>query len=101
MNRALVIFLCVLVAGCSPLMRRGEFSLLAADSSGVNVLSQKPVEGRACFSIVKMSTFIGDDVFENAVRDALSKHTGANVLVNVTFTDNGECVDVQGLPGRL
>jgi hypothetical protein len=101
MNRALVASFCVLISACSPPMRRGEFTLLAESASGVTVLSQTPVDGRACFNFLKMQVFIGDDVFEDAVRHALSKHSGANVLVNASFTDNGECVDVQGLPGRM
>jgi hypothetical protein len=84
-------------------MRRGEFTLLSAETSGsgIIVLSQTPVQGRACFNMVTANLYIGEDVFENAVRDALGKFSGANVLVTASFTDTGHCIEVQGLPGRI
>jgi hypothetical protein len=102
MRRALTISFCILVSACTaPPIRRGEFTLLASDVAGVSMLSHDPVHGTACFNMLKESVNIPEDVFSTAVRDALSKYSGANVLVDVSFKDNGRCVDVQGLPGRL
>ena len=77
--------------------------MLATDppEGGATALSATPVEGKACFNPIKMTVFVGDDVFEDAVRNALQSQPGANILLNATFTDDGDCVRVQGIPGRL
>jgi len=84
-------------------MKRGDFSLLATESldSRFTILSQTPVMGKACFDFVKASVFVGDDVFEQAVHNALAQHEGATVLVKASFIDTGSCVEVHGLPATF
>ncbi len=65
------------------------------------ILSQTPVQGRACFNMAKAAVFMGENVFDAAVADALAKHEGATVLANAEFIDDGSCVEVSGLPARF
>ena len=71
---------------------RGDFTLLTIEPLGNSliILSQAPVKGRACFNVVKTAVFIGDNVFDAAVVDALAKHEGATVLANAEFVDDGK-----------
>jgi hypothetical protein len=103
MRGAIALLTCCCLTGCSPPMVRGDFTLLAIAPLGANltILSQTPVEGRACFNVAKAAVFVGENVFDAAVADALGKHAGATVLARAEFVDEGSCVEVSGLPARF
>jgi hypothetical protein len=103
MRDAIAVLACFCLLGCSPPLVRGDFTLLTIEPLGNSliILSQAPVKGRACFNVVKTAVFIGENVFDAAVVDALAKHEGATVLANAEFVDDGSCVEVSGLPARF
>jgi hypothetical protein len=103
MRRAIALLPCFCLLGCSPPLVRGDFTLLtiAPLENDLIILSQTPVQGRACFNMAKAAVFMGENVFDAAVADALAKHEGATVLANAEFIDDGSCVEVSGLPARF
>lgn len=103
MNRRLVIIAVLLVTGCSPPMLRGDFSLLSTESleGKYDVLSDQRLSGRACFNMLKASVFVGQGVFDQAVREALVGQPENTLLVDAKFVDDGTCIDVSGLPAKL
>ena len=84
-------------------MLRGEFSLLStAPLDGkYELLSNDRLTGQACYDLMKMSFFIGEGVFDQAVIDALADQPDETLLVDAEFVDEGACVVVTGLPARL
>jgi hypothetical protein len=103
MRPALAVLAWLCLPGCSPPLMRGDFTLLAIAPVGSSlvILSQSPVKGSACFNMVKTAVFMGENVFDAAVADALGKHAGATVLASAEFIDDGGCVEVSGLPARF
>ena len=93
MRLLLIAAMAAAIAGC---WHRGDFSVLAREPLASSGPQGVPVKGKACFNILKDYFFLGDAVFEFAVRDAISKAPGANALLNATFEDRGECVYVEG-----
>ena len=74
---------------------RGDFTIVSRAPVG-GLIGGTPVAGQACFSMIKNYTVQGDDVFEAAVREAISKAPGANALENAILEDDGRCVVVTG-----
>ena len=103
MTRIFILVSMALVAGCSPPMLRGEFSLLSTENlqSKYDVLSEQELEGTACFNMVKAQLLIGEGVYDQAVRDALVGQPEGTLLVDVEFVDDGTCINVTGLPAKL
>ncbi len=103
MTRLIILATTTLIAGCSPPMLRGDFSLLSTEdlSGKYDVLSDQELTGRACFNMIKANFFIGEGVFDRAVRDALSGQPEGTLLVDVDFVDDGSCINVSGLPAKL
>ena len=103
MTRAIILVSFILLAGCSPPLLRGDFTLLSTEdlSGKYVVISNNELTGKACFSMVKASVFVGDGVFDAAVRDALVGQPDGTVLVDAEFVDKGSCISVTGLPARL
>ena len=83
-------------------MLRGDFSLLSTEdlSGKYDVLSDQKLTGRACFNMIKSSFFIGEGVFDQAVRDALAGQLEGTLLVDAEFVDDGSCINVSGLPAK-
>jgi len=91
-----------LIAGCSPPLLRGDFTLLSTEnlSGKYDVLSNQELAGKACFNMIKAS-FVGEGVFDEAVSDALAGQPEGTLLVDAEFIDDGACINVTGLPAKL
>lgn len=103
MTRLFPIGVLILLAGCSPHIHRGEFSLLSTSYLGgeYELLSDRAVTGSACFGVAPSVLFMADDVFSRAVHKALEEHPSATLLADAELVDRGACVSVTGLPAKL
>ena len=97
-----ILFASLILSACSPYVHRGEFSLVSTESivNRYELLSKDKISGQACFNFIKTGFFVGDEVFELATKDALSKVEGATVLLDAEFKDKGSCVVVTGTPAK-
>ena len=103
MNRVSILLVAAFVSGCSPPVLRGNFTLLSTEdlSGKYDVLSNQELTGKACFNLIKPAVFIGEGVFDEAVRDALAGQPEGTLLIDAEFVDDGTCVNVTGLPAKL
>ena len=102
MKQAYLIFLLLVVSGCTPNIHRGQFSILSTEAieGDFEVLATSKVNGKACFNQLKVQFMLADGVFDASVSDALDKVQDATILLDAEFQDTGACIVVSGTPAR-
>ncbi len=104
MKNILIMLIVLLLFGCGVKAHRGDFQIVSTKNieNGFVILSNQPVEGKACFGAVSIITGLPlpDNVIERAIDDAISKYPGAVYLLNLSFIDKGYCFYVKGFPAK-
>ncbi len=94
----------LLQVGC--VQHHGDFALLASPGvyeqiSDTATASHRRSSGRACFSLFRALFSLPDSAIPRATAAALAPFPEANALLLVEIQDEGVCVVVSGVPGRI